>query len=310
MVVTDTKPVNIEELNNTHAIPGQLEFIKGEGGFPLARIDNGKAYAVVSVYAGQVLSFQPANQVHELLFLSDAAYYQTGKAIKGGIPVCWPWFGPDPEGRGRAAHGFVRNRPWTVRATETLVDGDTRITLGLVDSTETRDIWPNAFDLSLEVTVGDGLRVELVTQNPGDQPFTLTQALHSYFKVGAIGQVQVSGLEDTDYLDKAGDGSRKTQAGAVRFEQEVDRIYLDVQPELTIDDAALGRRIIITSTGSHTAVVWNPWADISASMADLGNDDYQHFVCVETTNAATDTVEVKPGRVYRLGSYCRIQSMP
>jgi len=311
MVVTDSKeaPVTIKELNNAHAIPGQLEFIKGEGGFPLARIDNGKAFAVVSVYAGQVLSFQPTNQMHDLLFLSDAAYYQAGKAIKGGIPICWPWFGPDPEGRGRAAHGFVRNRPWTVRATETLVNGDTRITLELVDSTDTRDIWPTAFDLSLEVTVGDGLRVELVTRNTGNQPFTLTQALHSYFKVGEIGQVQVLGLEDTDYLDKAGDGSRKSQTGAVRFDQEVDRIYLDVQPELIINDAALGRRINITSTGSHTAVVWNPWADISASMGDLGDDDYKRFVCVETANAATDTVDVMPGGVYRLGAFYRIQSL-
>jgi len=297
----------MEQLNNTYAIPGQLEFIKGKGGFPLARIDNGKARALVSVYAGQVLSFQPANQAHDLLFISDVAYYQQGKAIKGGIPVCWPWFGPDPEDRGRPAHGFVRNRPWTVRASETLADGDTRITLGLVDSTETRDIWPAAFDLSLEVTVGNGLMVELLTRNTGDQPFTITQALHSYFNVGAIGQVQILGLEASDYLDKAGDGGRNTQAGAVRFDKEVDRIYLDVPPGLVIDDAALGRRISITSTGSHTAVVWNPWAELSAKMGDLGDNDYQRFVCVETANAATDTIEIKPGEEYRLGADYRME---
>ena len=305
MESNDTMTIN--QLNKTHAIRGQLEFIKGKGGLPLAKIDNGGARALVSVYAGQVLSFQPANQAHDLLFLSDAAYYQSGKAIKGGIPVCWPWFGPDPEGRGRSAHGFVRNRPWTVRATETLADGDTRITLGLVDSAETRAIWPAAFDLSLEVTVGNGLRVELLTRNTGDQPFTLTQALHSYFNVGAIRQVRVLGLEDTDYLDKAGDGSCHTQSGAVRFDQEVDRIYLDVPPRLIIEDAALGRRISITSTGSHTAVVWNPWADISANMGDLRDDDFQRFVCVETANAATDSIEVKPGVEYRLGADYRVE---
>ncbi|MFZ0468224.1 MAG: D-hexose-6-phosphate mutarotase [Thiogranum sp.] len=299
--------MNIDQLNNDHAIAGQLEFVEGKGGFPLARIDNGKARALVSVYAGQVLSYQPANQAHDLLFLSDAAYFQAGKAIKGGIPVCWPWFGPDPEDRGRAAHGFVRNRPWTVRATETLADGDARITLGLVDNPETRDIWPEAFDLSLEVTIGVGLRVELHTRNTGDQPFAITQALHSYFNVGAIGQVQVLGLEESDYLDKAADGSRNTQAGAVCFDQEVDRIYLDVQPGLIIDDAAFGRRISITSTGSHTAVVWNPWADISANMGDLRDDDYQRFVCVETANAATDTIEVRPGEGYRLGVEYRME---
>jgi len=299
--------MTIDQLNNEYAIPGQLEFVKGRGGFPLIKIDNGKAHALISVYAGQVLSFQPVNQAHDLLFLSEAAYYREGKAIKGGIPVCWPWFGPDPEDRGRAAHGFVRNRPWTVRATETLADGDTRITLGLVDSTETRGIWPAAFDLSLEVTVGNGLRVELLTRNTGDQSFTISQALHCYFNVGAIGQVQVLGLDDIDYLDKVADGRRNTQAGAIRFDQEVDRIYLDAPSGLVIDDAALGRRINITSTGSHTAVVWNPWAELSAAMSDLGDDDYQRFVCVETANAANDTVEVKPGGERRLSADYRVE---
>jgi len=292
--------MTITQLNNTHAIPGQLEFIQGKGDLPVASIRNSKARALVSVYAGQVLSYQPAGQAHDLLFTSDAAYFQQGKAIKGGIPVCWPWFGPDPEDSGRPAHGFVRNRPWTVHTTETLADGDTRITLGLVDSPDTRAIWPYAFDLALQVTVGNGLRVELITHNTGNRPFTITQALHSYFNIGSIGQVQVLGLEDTDYLDKARDGNRHTQSGAIHFDREVDRIYLGTQPGLVIDDAAYGRRIGITSTGSRTAVVWNPWAEISADMADLMNDDYRHFVCVETANAATNSIEVEAGGEHRL----------
>jgi glucose-6-phosphate 1-epimerase len=301
--------MTIDQLNNEFAIEGKVEFVAGKGGFPLASIDNGKARALVSVYAGQVLSFQPTDQSDDLLFVSDKAYYQDGKAIKGGIPICWPWFGADPEDRGRAAHGFVRNRPWMVRASEALADGDTRITLGLVDNGEIHNIWSCAFDLSLEVTVGKGLAVDVVTRNTGDQPFTITQALHSYFRVGEIARVEVLGLENTDYLDKAGDGSRKTQSGPIRFDQEVDRIYLDVQPGLVIEDAALGRRIRITSTGSHTAVVWNPWADISVSMGDLEDDDYQHFVCVETANAANDTVEVKPGGEYRMGADYRMERL-
>ncbi len=301
--------MTLTQLNNTYAIPGQLEFIQGKGDFLLAKIDNGQCCALISVYAGQVLSFRPVGQPHDLLFLSDMAYYQQGKAIKGGIPVCWPWFGPDPEGRGRPAHGFVRNRPWEVRATETLADGDTRITLGLVDSSDTLSIWSAAFDLSLQVTVGNALSVELVTRNTGDQPFTITQALHSYFKVGAIDKVQVLGLEAIDYLDKAGDGGRITQSGEVQFSQEVDRIYLDPPSGLVIADTVLGRRISITSRGSHTAVVWNPWAELSAGMGDLCDDDYQRFVCVETANAAADTVEIEESGEYRLGVDYLIQSL-
>lgn len=301
--------MNIDQLNNDYAIEGQVEFFAGEGGLALARITNGKASALVSVYAGQVLSYKPADQSDDLLFVSDAAYREEGKAIKGGIPVCWPWFGDDPEALGRPAHGFVRNRSWRVRATETLAGGDTRITLGLEDDAETHSVWPGVFDLSLAVTVGDVLSLELLTRNTGDKPFTLTQALHSYFSIGAIGEVQVLGLEDTDYLDKAGDGSRKTQSGAVRIQAEVDRIYLDVKPELVIEDAALGRRILIRSSGSRTAVVWNPWAEISATMGDLKADDYHHFVCVETANAADDSIEVTPGGEHRMTVGYRIENI-
>ncbi len=293
--------MSIEQLNEKYAIEGQLEFVEGKGGLALARVDNGRASALISVYAGQVLSFRPAGHPADLLFVSEEAYYQEGKAIKGGIPICWPWFGPDPDDRGRAAHGFVRNRYWDVRASESLADGDTRITLGLADNEETRNIWQGAFDLSLAVTVGNDLKAELVTRNTGDEPFIITQALHSYFNVGAIEKVAVHGLEGSKYLDKAGDGSCKTQSGAIVFEAEVDRIYLDVKPELVIRDEALGRRIVITSSGSNTAVVWNPWADIAASMGDLRDDDYRRFVCVETANAANDMIEVKPGAEYRLG---------
>ncbi len=299
----------LSRLNDTYAIPGQLEFVAGRGGFPMAGIDNGKARALVSTYAGQVLSFQPAGQAQDLLFVSDAAYFQSGKAIKGGIPVCWPWFGPDPEQRGRPAHGFVRNRPWEVHKTEALTDGDTRITLGLADSSATRSIWPAAFELLLQVTVGDGLQVELCSRNTGDRPYTLTQALHSYFRVGDIGEVQVSGLDGRDYLDKAGDGRHRTQAGVVRFDAEVDRVYLDVPPALVIDDASLGRRIQVSATGSRTAVVWNPWAELAANMGDLDDDDYRHFVCVETANAATEVVEINPGDEYCLGADYRVQPL-
>jgi len=293
-------------LNADYAIAGRLEFLAGRGGFPVAGINNGRARALVSVYAGQVLSFQPRGQANDLLFVSDAAYYTAGKAIKGGIPICWPWFGPDPEGGGRSAHGFVRNRMWAVRASESLADGDIRLTLGLAADAETRVIWPYAFDLALTVTVGDGLQLALVTRNTGDRDILLSQALHSYFNVGDIGQVQIDGLDGSEYLDKVGVGGRCGQTGAVGFEQEVDRIYLDVPPKLVIDDAAFGRRIDIQSTGSRTAVVWNPWADIAASMGDLGNQDYRRFVCVETANAADNSVMLAPGGEHRLGAAYRI----
>jgi glucose-6-phosphate 1-epimerase len=292
--------MNIERLNGDFGIAGQLRFVEGKGGFPMVEIDNGLAKARISTYGGQLLSFQPAGEPEDVMFLSERAYYQEGKAIKGGIPLCWPWFGADPEGLGRAAHGFVRNRHWRVLGTEALADGATQLRLGVVDTDETRGIWPHPFQLSLRVTVGSALTMELVTGNLGDEALTITQALHTYLKVGDIGRVAVLGLEDSDYLDKVDGGAQKSQVGLVVITEEVDRIYTGVRGDLVIDDPALERRIRIASAGSRSAVVWNPWASIAAEMVDLADDDYTRMLCVETTNAGPDSVQVPPHGEYRL----------
>ena len=299
--------MNIERLNNEYGIADQVVFVEGEGGFPFIRIRNDKASALISVYAGQVLSFQPEHARDDLLFLSEQAYYQPGKAIKGGVPICWPWFGPDPEGLNRPAHGFLRNRMWDVVETSATPEGDTRVILGLTDSDETHAIWPRAFVLRLEITISDTLNLELVTRNSGSQPFSVTQAFHTYFSVGDISQTSVSGLENTRYIDKADDNLEKNQTGAVTVEAEVDRIYLSVSSDLIIHDTARKRRIRIVSKGNRTAVIWNPWASISTEMADLQDDDYRRFICVETTNAATDRVNIRPGSEFRLAANYRFE---
>ncbi len=299
--------MNIEQLNAEFAISDQLEFVEGDGGLPFIAIDNGKACALISVYGGQVLAYQPSAAADDVMFLSDKAYYAEGKAIKGGVPICWPWFGADPEDKGRAAHGIARNRMWNVIETEGTDEGVTKIVLGFSDSDETRAIWPHAFDFSLEVSVGDSLALSLVTRNTGDQPFTITQALHTYFKVGDISQVAVSGLDGANYLDKVDDFSQKQQAGEVSVSGEVDRIYLDVAAQQAIHDKVLSRTIHIESVGNKTAVVWNPWADITQGMADLDDDAYQYFICVETANAADDIIEIVAGAEYRLQATYRVE---
>ena len=148
----------------------------------------------------------------------------------------------------------------------------------------------------------------MVTHNTGDGSVTISQALHSYFQVGDISRVKVLGLDGTDYLDKVDDGARKTQAGPITIEGEVDRIYLDVTGEQVIDDESLGRKIHITSRGYSTAVVWNPWSKIAASMGDLGDDDYRKMICVETANAGPETVEIAAGGEYRLEAIFTLSS--
>jgi len=293
---------------STYEIEDELQFIEIEHGFVYAEINNARAHATISTYSGQVLSYRPKCQQEDLLFVSDKAFYEVGKAIKGGIPVCWPWFGADPGNGGGPAHGFVRNRQWQMTASESLADGSTIVTMSLTDTEETRKIWPYPFDLSIEMTIGDSLGIALVTHNTGDQSVTISQALHTYFRVGDISKVSVLGLEDTDYLDKVDGSARKTQSGPLTIEDEVDRIYLDVTGELLIDDASLERRIRIASTGSTTAVVWNPWIKTAASMRDLDDGDYRKMVCVETANAGPETIEIPAGGMYRLTAEYTIEN--
>lgn len=292
--------MTVEQLNQKFGIANQVKVVEGKGGFPVVEVTNEKATAKISVYSAQVLSFKPTGEPEDLLFVSEKAYYQTGKASKGGIPICWPWFGPDPEGKGRASHGFVRNRMWTLLSAEAAATGETKVRLGMSPSEETLAIWPNQFELVIEIVVGTQLTVTLTTQNTGDKAFSITQALHTYFATGDIKQVRVLGFENARYVDKADNGAKKTQTGDITITEECDRIYTDVKPEVIIDDGAMGRRIRITATGSSTAIVWNPWTEISTNMADLKDNDYQRFICVETANAEDEVIEVAPGTEYTM----------
>jgi glucose-6-phosphate 1-epimerase len=299
--------MNFEQLCK-YEIENELQFVEIEHGFTYIEINNTKAHATISTYSAQVLSYRPKNQKDDLLFVSDKAFYEDGKAIKGGIPVCWPWFGPDPDKRGRPAHGFVRNRQWEVTASESLADGSTKVVMSLTDSDETRTLWPYPFKLSIEITVGDSLRVALVTYNTGNKSFTISQALHTYFHVGDISKVKVSGLDGIEYLDKADNSVRKTQSGPVIIDGEVDRIYTGTTGELVIEDKSLGRNIRIKSDGCSTAVVWNPWIEIAASMADFDDGDYRKMICVETANAGPESIEIAAGGEYRLAAEYTIES--
>lgn len=291
-----------ETLNADHGIDERLVFVDGPGGWPHAHIQSPHATARVSLHGAQVLSFVPRGARADLLYLSEQALYQSGKAIRGGVPVCWPWFGPDPQGLGRAAHGLARTRRWEVRGAAVTPAGETWLSLGLNDTPDTRAVWPHAFDLCLEITVGTRLRLALTTRNTGNAPFTLTQALHSYLAVGDIARTEVLGLDGCDFIDKAAGagGAVKRQDGNVRFTGEVDRVYTGAPAALTVDDAAGQRRLRIACEGSHSAVVWNPGAVVAAGMADLPDGAHRRFVCVETANVADDAVGLAPGGEHRL----------
>ena len=305
--------MNHFELNTQFAIANQLSFSQRNGDWPFIQIHNAHARATISLYGGQVLGFHPHHTTDDLMFLSEHAFYEQGKAIKGGAPICWPWFGADVSGFNRGAHGFARNQLWHVVSTCELDDGATEVVLALNESPSSLALWPHTFELTSTITVGQSLKIALVTRNTSDTPMHLTQAIHTYFKVGDIGQTQVLGLENTQYIDNAVGGNReiKPQMGAIGFTQEVDRIYTHTPPTMQIVDTTWQRSIQIQTTGSHSTVVWNPWVEIAKKSADLNDGDYQKFVCVETANAAEDSVQIAPNASHRLSAeYSITASLP
>ena len=290
---------SIQQLNDEFARPGRVTFVAGPGGLPVAELRSTHGAGAVALHGGQALAFQPRGQA-PVLWTSREAIYAPGKAIRGGIPVCWPWFGPHPDDPTKPAHGFVRTRRWRVLETAGSPGGAAAIRLGISDDDATRALWPHAFELQLAVVVGVQLRVELAVRNTGDEPFTYSGALHSYFAIGDIAAVTIHGLESCEYIDKADDGLRKTQAGPVTITSETDRVYLDTDATCAIEDAAQGRRVEVAKSGSRTTVVWNPWEEKARRLPDFGDDEYHSMVCVETANADGDQVTVPPGGAHQL----------
>ncbi|MGR8930789.1 MAG: D-hexose-6-phosphate mutarotase [Gammaproteobacteria bacterium] len=283
--------MNIDQLQDRYGIKNRINFKTGAGGFPYIQVQNQSASSLISLYGGQILSFKPVDQHEDLLFVSTKSLYQAGMAIRGGIPVCWPWFGPDPKGLHRPNHGFVRNQFWTVAASASS-DSETRIQLQFSEKHKTERTWQLPFTLTLEFNIGKSLALKLTTQNTGDRPFSLTQAFHSYFSIGDIRQVQVLGLENAFYFDKLDQGREKRQTGIVTISEETDRIYENINSHLVLNDPVFKRRVEIDSENCKTGVVWNPW---QKAMADLHSQAYRRFVCVETGNIAFDVVQIFPG---------------
>ena len=298
-------PADLAELNDRFAIADHVSFRAGPGETPVAEIDNRDASAAVALLGGHVLAFQPKG-CEPVLWRSRCSRYEVGQPIRGGIPVCWPWFGVHPTDPQMPTHGFVRTAMWDVRATSVAPGEGTQIRLGITDSEATRALWPHAFELEIAVTVGPELRVELAVRNTGRDAFTCAGALHSYFRVSHAADIAIQGLDGCTYVDTVGPRQRKVQAGPVTIAAETDRIYVDTAGECTIDDPGLSRRIRIGKSGSRTTVVWNPWVEKSKRMEDFGDDEYPGMVCVETANAEDHVVTLRPDREHRLAAVIRV----
>lgn len=291
---------DLDALQATHAKPGAIAFEMSPLGGIIAKLTAAGNSATVALQGAQVLSWIAGGV--ERLWLSPAARLGTGKAVRGGIPVCWPWFAAHPHDGTKPFHGFVRARNWEVVGTGA-DDNAAWITLSYETSVADLSLWPQEAEVQLTVRLDAGLSLSLLTANLGDVAFILTQALHTYLAVSDIANVRVDGLDEVKYLDKLSNDGRKTQTGDITIDREVDRIYVGETSSITlVDQAAYERRLAIRSTGSHSAVVWNPWIEKTRRLGDMGADDaYRRMLCIETANAGDDVARLLPGDNHVLG---------
>lgn len=287
---------DIDRLNRQLDADGQITYVRGPGDLVIAEIANEAASASVSLYGGHVLSYR-RHEGQPVLWLSGKSWYEIGKPIRGGIPVCWPWFGAHPTDPSLPGHGLARIHCWEVLEAAAPAPGVTVLTLGLRNSPETLNLWPFPFSLRLRVTVGSTLRLDLTTENPGHRAITLTQALHTYFAISDIARIRVEGFDGCPFIDTVGGANRiGTQQGDITFSEETDLVLLECPGDACVVDPGLGRRIRIAKEGSRSGVVWNPWIAKSARMPDFGDNEYPGMVCVETTNAPGDEAVIDPGQ--------------
>ncbi len=290
---------SVATLNEKFGIGTELRFATVADGFNVAVITNSHAAASIAIQGAQILTWTPRRE-KPVIWLSPGAKFVVGKSVRGGVPVCWPWFGAHASEASFPAHGFARTIPWEVTASQRLKSGATKIAFRLPQTDATRKQWPHSCELELHATLGSTLDIDLITRNTGSAPITIGDALHTYFAVSDVRDISIHGLGGAPYLDKVEDFKRKQQVGPITINQEVDRLYLDTTADCLIDDPRWARRIRVHKHHSRSTVVWNPWLAKAEKLGDMGPNGYLNMVCVESTNAGDDVVTVAPGASHAL----------
>jgi glucose-6-phosphate 1-epimerase len=293
------------DLAERFAIPNALRFEEGPGGLTRAVISTSAADAEIYLHGAHLTHWKP-HGAEPVLFLSSKSFYEPGKAIRGGVPVIFPWFGPRADGQAGPMHGFARTMEWAFESAALDKDGTVAIALVLEPNDVTRSFGYDGFHLRFRATIGRTLAMKLEVRNDGAQPLVFQEALHTYFAIGDVYRVRVSGLAGAVYLDKTDGFQRKRQGGdPIHITRETDRVYVNTTSTCVIGDPALGRRIMVEKSGSEATVVWNPWDEKVKTFTDMSPDDWKHMICVETANAGDHSIQLAPGASHTLSASIR-----
>jgi glucose-6-phosphate 1-epimerase len=291
-------PTKIQGLDSRFGIAGVAKVVEGNGGLPKVSITTRAAVAEMYLHGATVTSWKPSG-AEDVLFLSSESRWAEGHAIRGGVPICFPWFRAKADDAKAPAHGFVRTKAWQL---ESIVkDGDAvTVSMFTVSDEGTKKWWPADFRLVHRARFGSELSQELELTNSGTSSLRFEEALHAYLRIGHIEKAQVVGLKTVHYPDNTDSNQDKIQNGEVMIDSETDRAYLNTRRAIELVDPSLGRRIRVAKENSLTTVVWNPWKQKAQGMSDLGDNEWTEMICLETSNVCDFAVVLAPGQQHRM----------
>ncbi len=294
----------IEELDRRFGIPGIARVVEGNGGLAKVAIATRDTAGEMYLHGAHVTSWRPRD-AEEVLFVSSESRWEDGRAIRGGVPVCFPWFAAKADDPSAPAHGFVRTTSWQL---ETIVQTADAVTVSMSTESngETKKWCPADFRLVHRAIFGSELSLELVVRNTGTIPLRFEEAMHTYFRVGQIDKARLEGLSTFHYLDKTDSNQKKTQQGPIEIVSETDRVYLNTKGVIELEDHALRRRIDVANENSFTTVVWNPWAAKAKALSDFGDAEWMRMICIETSNVSDFAVELTPGQQHGMKAIFRV----
>jgi|SRR5580658_2603002 glucose-6-phosphate 1-epimerase len=303
----------VAELDRQLSIPGVARVSEGNGGLARVQITGAFGEGEMYLHGAHVTSWKPAGH-DEVLFISTKSRWEEGQAIRGGIPICFPWFRGKLDDPQAPAHGVVRTKMWQLESvieTETENENENEngvaVTMFTQSDEHTRKWWPGEFRLVHRVTFGSELRLELVCRNTGTRPFRFEEAFHTYNRIADIQDARVRGLDGVSYLDNTESNKEKMQRGDVVIASPTDSAYRNTQNEVDLLDANKKRRIRLRKENSLSTVVWNPWSEGAARLQDLGDGEWRQFLCVEASNILDAAIHLAPGQEHRMAAVLTVE---
>lgn len=298
----------IAKLDRRFGLASIAKVVEGKGGLPMVKVTTPLATGEMYLHGAHVTSWKPAG-AEEVLFLSSHSQWADGRAIRGGIPVCFPWFRAKSDDPTAPAHGFVRTKAWEL---ESIEQRGNAISISMFTESDgsTKRWWPADFRLAHCATFGSELCLELEVTNTGTTTIRFQEALHTYHRVGQVQTARLHGLDKVHYLDNTDSNREKVQDGDVVIDSETDRAYLTDQPELELQNPTLRRHIYIGKENSRTTVVWNPWVEGARALGDLGDDEWTQMFCVEASNVLDYAVDLAPGQQHGMAAKITVVGTP